>query len=362
VNATAGPAAPGRAGPAGVDAGRDPTAEERAAAAAVLRMISGIHISRAVFVAAELGIADLLADGPMSSAQLAEATGTHEPSLYRVLRLLAALGVLAEHDRRSFGLTVLGDRLRTDVPASMRSWAGLVDAVGGVRVFEPIVHTIRTGESGVDAAYGMGLFDFLARRPHDEARFDAAMAERTSAFAPSVAAACDFAGVRTVADVGGGRGTLLAAVLRAHPGLRGILAETPAVAAAAGPALEAAGVAGRCEVVAGDFFAAVPAGADRYLLANVLHDWDDDRAAAILARCRDAMAPGGRVLIIERLIPDDPEQALPALLSDINMLVVTGGMERTDAQYAALLDTAGLCLTRVTPVAPPYGVIEGVRA
>jgi O-methyltransferase domain len=257
---------------------------------------------------------------------------------------------------------VLGDRLRSDVPASMRSWARLVDAVGGVRAFDPIVHTVRTGEPGLDAAYGTGLFEFLAGRPADAARFDAAMTERTSAFAPSVASACDFAGAATVADVGGGRGTLLAAILRAHPGLRGVLVETPAVAAAAGPSLEAAGVAGRCAVVAGDFFAGVPAGADRYLLANVLHDWDDDRAAAILDRCREAMAPGGRVLIVERLIPDDPEQALPALLSDINMLMVTGGMERTNAEYAALLEAAGLRLVRVTPVAPPYGVIEGVLA
>ena len=340
----------------------EPTTMERAAAAAVLRMTSGIHISRAVYVAAELGIADLLADGPMSSAQLAEATQTHEPSLYRVLRLLASLGVLAGHEGRSFTLTVLGDRLRSDVPASMRSWARLVDAVGGVRAFEPIIHTVRTGEPGVDAAYGMGLFEFLAGRPADAARFDAAMAERTSAFAPGLADACDFTGAATVVDVGGGRGTLLAAILRAHGSLRGILVETQAVAAAAGPSLEAAGVFGRCEVVAGDFFAGVPAGADRYLLANILHDWADDRAAAILERCRRAMAPGGRVLIVERLIPDDPQQALPALLSDINMLVVTGGMERTNAEYAALLAAAGLRLARITAVAPPYGVIEGVLA
>ena len=354
------PAAPGRAGqPAGHS---EPTAEERAAAAAVLKMIWGIHISRAVYVAAELGIADRLAGGPMSSAELAAATQTHERSLYRVLRLLASLGVLTEPEPGTFGLTVLCDRLRTGVPASMRSWARLVEAVGGVRAFEPILHTVRTGEPGVDAAYGMGLFEFPQRHLAHAASFDAAMSERTSAFAPSVAMACDFTAVRTVADVGGGRGTLLAAILRAHGHLRGILMDAPAVAAGAGPVLQAAGVAGRCEVVAGDFFAAVPAGADRYLLANVLHDWDDDRAAAILARCREAMPAGGRVLIVERLIPDDPEQAVPALLSDINMLVVTGGMERTIPEYGRLLDAAGLRLGRVTPVAAPYGVIEGLPA
>jgi SAM-dependent methyltransferase len=353
-------AAPGRDARAAGDAG--PTDDERAAAAAILTMIWGIHISRAVYVAAELGIADRLASGPASSAELAAATQTHERSLYRVLRLLASLGVLTEREPPTFGLTLLGDRLRTDVPASMRSWARLVEAVGGVRAFEPILHTVRTGEPGVDTAYGMGLFEFLERHPAHAASFDAAMSERTSAFAPSVAAAWDFTQARDVADIGGGRGTLLAAILRAHGHLRGILMEAPAVAARAGAVLQAAGVADRCQVVAGDFFAGVPAGADCYLLANVLHDWHDARATAILARCREAVSPGGRVLIIERLIPEDPARAVPALLSDINMLVITGGMERTTAEYGELLVAAGLRLGRVTPVTAPYGVIEGLPA
>jgi SAM-dependent methyltransferase len=339
-----------------------PTAEQRTAATAMLRMIWGIHISRAIYVVAELGIADVLAAGPMSSADLAERTQSHEPSLYRVLRLLASLGVLAEGEHRSFGLTVLGDRLRTDALVSVRSWAMLAEATGGIRAFEPIVQTVRTGVPGVDLAYGMGVFEYLASQPEHAASFDAAMSERTAAFAPSVAAGHDFSGLRTVVDVGGGTGTLLAAILRPHGRLRGVLMETPAVAAVAGPALEAAGVTERCEVVAGDFFAGVPGGADRYLLANVLHDWDDDRAVSILAECRKAMAEDGRVLIIERLIPDDPEQAVPTLLSDLNMLIVTGGKERTNAEYGELLARSGLALGRVTPVAFPYGVIEGVRS
>jgi hypothetical protein len=342
--------------------GKEPIAEERAAAATMLRMIWGIHISRAVYVAAELGIADRLASGPMSSAELAKATQAHEPSLYRVLRLLASLDVLAEHESRSFSLTVLGERLRTDVPVSMRSWATLIEAIGGVRAFEPIMQTVRTGEPGVDIAYGMGLFEFLAKHPENAASFDAAMSERTSAYAPSVAAGHDFSGLRTVVDVGGGQGTLLAAILRAHGHLHGVLMETPAVAAAARPVLRAVGVADRCDVIAGDFFAGVPGGADRYLLAKVLHDWDDERAVAILARCRQAMPADGRVLIIERLIPDDPGQAVPTLLSDLNMLVVTGGRERTKAEYGDLLTAAGLKLNEVTPVAFPYGVIEATRS
>jgi hypothetical protein len=189
------------------------------------------------------------------------------------------------------------------------------------------------------------------------------MLERTAAFAPSVAAGYDFTGIRTVVDVGGGRGTLLAALLRGHGHLQGTLFEVPAVAAGARAVLDAAGVTGRCQVVAGDFFHAVPAGADCYMLANVLHDWDDTKAAEILASCRTAMTKHGRVLIIERLIPDNPAEALPVLLSDINMLVLSpGGRERTNTEYHRLLRAAGLRPGIIEPVTFPYGIIEGLPA
>jgi O-methyltransferase domain/Dimerisation domain len=350
----------GRAGVGQEAGGAEPTQEERAAAAAVLQMIWGIHMSRAVYMVAKLGIADLLADAPMTAAQLAEATQAHEGSLYRVLRLLAALGVLTEHDHRSFSLTILGERLRADVPASMRSWAMLVESVGGIRAWEPIIETVRTGKPGVDIAHGMGVFEYLAAHPDLAQKFQAAMSERTAAFAPSVAAGYDFTPLRTVADIGGGKGTLLAAILRAHGHLRGVLFDQPSVVAAAAEVLRAAGVADRCEIVPGDFFQGVPDGADAYLLANVLHDWDDADSVRILGACRRSMAKDGHVLIIERLIPDDLADAVPVLLSDLTMLVVTGGQERTNAEYGQLLAEAGLSLAKVQPVAPPYGVIEGL--
>jgi ubiquinone/menaquinone biosynthesis C-methylase UbiE len=350
----------GRAEAGRAAGGAEPTKEERAAAAAVLQMIWGIHISRAVYVVAALGIADLLAGGPMTAAQLAQATQAHERSLYRVLRLLASLGVLTEHDHRSFSLTILGERLRADVPASMRSWALLVDTVGGLRSFEPTIEIVKTGKPGPDIAYGMGVFEFLAARPDLTQKFQAAMSERTAAFAPSVAAGYDFSPLRTVADIGGGKGTLLAAILRAHGHLRGVLFDRPSVVAAAAEVLWAAGVADRCEIVPGDFFQGVPDGADAYLLANVLHDWDDADSVRILGACRRSMAKDGRVLVIERLIPDDLADAVPVLLSDLTMLVVTGGQERTNAEYGQLLDQAGLSLAKVQPVAPPYGVIEAL--
>lgn len=267
--------------------GTTPTSEERAAAATVLRMIWGLHVSRALYAVTELGIADRLAGGPATSAELARATGTHEPSLYRVLRLLAALGLFTEAPSRSFSLTILGDRLRSDAPASMRSWALLHGTVGGCQPFEHILHTVKTGQPGFGTAHGVSLFEFLAHHPGDAAVFDAAMAERTASFAPSVAAGYDFSGISTVVDVGGGRGTLLAAILRGHPHLQGTLFELPGVAAGAKAVLAAAGIADRCDVATGDFFDRLPAGADCYLLANVLHDWDDTKAAQILANCQN---------------------------------------------------------------------------
>ena len=339
----------------------EPAEEERAAAATLLPMIWGLHISRAVYLAAELGVADLLATGARTAAELAKATRTDEPALYRVLRLLAALGVLTEPEPRSFGLTALGDRLRSDVPASMRNWAMLADTVG-FHAYEPILDAARTGKSGLETAYGMTIFERLHGDAQRAARFDAAMSERTAGFAPSVAAAYDFAGMRVIADIGGGQGTLLAAILRRHEHLRGLMFEVPDVARRAASVLRDAGVADRCEIIAGDFFAGVPDGADGYILANVLHDWDDGRAVQILQACRRAMGTRGRVLIVERLIPDDLREALPVLLSDLNMLLLTGGQERTNAEYGRLLAAAGLRPGRIQPVATPYGVIEGLAA
>lgn len=334
---------------------------ERAAAGELLRMICGIHISRCVYVVAELGIADLLAAGPVSVDELARVTGTHERSLYRVLRLLAALGVFEERDGRSFGLTVIGERLRRDARASMRSWATMMDAVGALRSFEHVLHSVRTGGSGFDAAFGQGLFEFLAERVDNAAAFDAAMSERTAGFAPSVAASYDFSHVRRVVDVGGGDGTLLGEIVRRHAHLRGVVLETASVAARAAARLGAAGLGDRCEVLAGDFFEQVPPGADCYLLANVLHDWDDARATLILRNCRRSIVPGGSVLIVERLISQDGSDVVPTLLSDINMLVLSdGGQERTNAEYGELLTAADLKLGNVQPVAFPYGVIQGL--
>ena len=210
--------------------------------------------------------------------------------------------------------------------------------------------------------YGCGVFDYLADRPEASKAFDDAMSERTAAYAVSVAQTVDFSDTRTVVDVGGGKGTLLVEILRAHAHLTGVLFETPLVAARADAVLDAADLADRCEVFAGDFFEHVPARGDCYVLANVLHDWDDTRAIKILRTCREAMSGAGRVLIIERLIPQDDADPVPTLLSDINMLVITGGQERTNAEYRSLLEAAALTPKAVHQVAFPYGVIEAVSS
>jgi hypothetical protein len=254
---------------------------------------------------------------------LAGACGADESALYRVLRLLAALDVIAEVSPRSFGLTSRGSRLRSDSPASMRSCALIHGTFGGCRPHEHFLHAVRTGEPGFVKANGMPLFDFLAAHPEDAAIFNAA-------------------------------------ILRRHPHLRGTLFELPAVAATAEPVLAEAGVLERCAVTGGDFLHSAPPESDCCLLANVLHDWDDGTAVRILAGCRAAAAGNSRVLIIERLIPDDLAQAVPALLSDINMLVVTGGRERTNDEYCALLRAAGIRPGAIWPVTPPYGIIEGL--
>src|SRR5580700_9635692 len=207
---TSGVAGPRSNGPRATEA-------ERSSAASLLRLIWGIHISRCVYAVAELGIADLLADGPVSTKQLARRTGSDEPSLYRVLRLLAALDVFQEHDGGSFSLTAIGERLRSDATRGMRSWATFLEAIGGIRPFEHILQTVKTGTPGLECEFGTGVFEFLAQHPESAATFDRAMSERTAAYAPSVAQNYDFSDVRGVVDVGGGNGTLLVEILRMHP-------------------------------------------------------------------------------------------------------------------------------------------------
>jgi hypothetical protein len=326
-----------------------------AASAALLRMLQGLHASRAIYVAAKLGIADLLAHGPATSDELASLTDTHARSLYRILRLLAALGILVESETQRFALTPLGECLRTGAPNSVHAWATQLDGLGGLRPFDEILTAVRSGNPSLNHVLGTDWLTHLTAHPDIARTFQASMSERTAAIAPAIAAAYDFEALGTIIDIGGGRGTLLAAILSAHPRLRGVLYELPVVIANPEPVLRECA---RCEIVAGDFFTSVPSSGDAYILANVLHDWDDADCIRILRCCRRAMSSGAKVLVIERMITNGPAQSLPTLLSDLHMMLLTGGMERTNDEYARLFAEADLALTRVVPVRAPFAIFE----
>lgn len=323
-------------------------------------LIVGAWISQAIGVAANAGIADLLAAGPKLSTELADATGTHPSALYRLLRTLASVGLFTEVGPGRFALTPMGESLRSDVPASLR---GLSMFVCGEEAWQPwgrLDHSVRTGEPAFDHVFGMGSWEYRARHPEASTRFNAAMTSLTRQVVRAVADAYDFADMRLLVDVGGSHGVFLDALLRRHPGLRGILFDLPHVVEGARERLEA-GILERCQLVGGDMFEAVPEGGDAYMLSRVIHDWDDERSVAILERCRRAMAPEGRLLLVEEVLPPGDAPAY-GKLNDLHMLVGPGGQERTEAQYRALYEAAGLKLTRVVPTASRISVIEGVIA
>jgi hypothetical protein len=245
------------------------------------------------------------------------------------------------------------------VPGSFGDMQLMTDVVGGLKAYEHLLDAVRGGKSAFQYAYGIGVFEFLSTRPESVASFTAAMSERTAALAPTVAEGYDFGGAELIIDIGGNQGTMITAILTANPRMKGILFDLAEIIAGVDARLNAAGVAERCDARSGDFFKSVPAGGDYYLLANVLHDWDDDRSEAILRNCVHAMLPHAKVLVIECAIVDDPTKSLPTLISDINMMVQTGGKERTDNEHAELFARVGLQLTRVLPVLPPYAIFEG---
>ena len=307
------------------------------------RLINGFQVSQAIHVAAVLGIADLLAGGPRDAGDLATATESDAGALYRLLRALAAVGVLREEEGRRFSLTQLGDGLRSDAEAPVAGWAAFIGRPSYWQAWGALLHAVRTGENAFRHVNGADPWTYRAAHPDEAAAFDRAMADLTRRSHASVMAAYDFSRFATVVDVGGGNGAFLAAVLPAFPGMRGVLLDLPHAVAQAPAVFAAAGVTERCDAVAGDFFKEVPSGGDAYVLRAVLHDWEDDDAAAILAACRSAMDGEARLVVIERDL--GPPNAQPdAKLSDLNMLVAPGGRERTMAEYGDLLAHARLTL------------------
>jgi hypothetical protein len=320
-------------------------------------MLTGYWTTQCLHVAAKLGIADLLKDGPRSADDLARGTGTHAPSLYRMLRALASVGVFAEDGQGRFALTPLAACLRKDVPGSQ--WAmAIMMGEEHYRTWSEFLYSIRTGKTAFDHVYGMPVFDFLASHPGSAEVFDAAMTSVHGAETGAMLDAYDFTPCTTLVDVGGGNGSLLCAVLRRYPALRAILYDRPDVVERARPNLKAAGVEDRCTAVGGSFFTSVPPGGDAYLMRHIIHDWDDERCRLILGNCRTVMRPGGKLLVIEMVIAPGNEPSFAKFL-DVNMLAIPGGKERNEAEYRELFAAAGFRLTRMVPTAMEVSVIEG---
>ncbi|HKN56360.1 MAG TPA: methyltransferase [Amycolatopsis sp.] len=327
----------------------------------VLDLVFGYTAAQMINVAARLELADHLARGPLTTDELAGLTGAHGPSLYRLLRGLACFGIVGQTGTGSFELGPAGRSLRSDAPDSVRAMVMLLCAGETWRSWGELEHSVRTGEPAWPRVTGVDHFEFMAKHPEKAAVFNSAMAEYTRAAAPGIIARGDFARFGTVVDVGGGDGTLLAEILKAVPNARGVLFDLPAGLDAAARTMATAGVADRCDVLGGDFFTMVPEGADAYLLKSVLHDWDDSRAEEILGRCRKAMAPGGAILVAEPVLPStvDSPAVTGVVMSDLNMLVNTGGRERTATEFRGLFESAGLELAAITGEDADFCVLEG---
>jgi SAM-dependent methyltransferase len=322
----------------------------------IMRLGFGFAVSQALRVIIELGIPDLLAAGKQSADELAATTQSDADALYRVMRLLAPEGLFREVIPRHFELTEAGAMLRSDRPGP-GDFVRMINSEPYL-AFEQLLHSVRTGKPAFDKVFGSARFDWLSEHPEQAALFQRAMVALSQGSNEAVAEAYDFSPFTRIVDVGGGHGQLLSAILARNPHLSGVLFDLPSGVAAA---RQSAGGGLPCtEFIAGDFFERVPSG-DVYVIKKVVHDWDDARASVILRNCRKAMLPNGKVLVAETLVPpgDEPSQIKNI---DVVMLAVTGGLERTETQYASLLDAAGLRLERIIPTRAPISILEASAA
>src|SRR5215813_9428681 len=326
--------------------------------AQLIEMAIAIWRARALYAAAALGLADLLADGPRTAEGLAADTKTHAPSLYRLLRALASCGLFREVQPGVFAATPLGAALQRDAPGAARATILTLAGDWQWKAWDRFLDSVRTGEPGLKKACGRSLFDFLGTNPDDGALFDEAMIGMHGALGPALLQVYDFSIFPTIVDVGGGSGRLLEILLGANERQSGILFERPATAALARARFCTSELAGRCQIVEGDFFRSVPSGHKAYMLSHVLHDWDDEQCVSILCNCRKAIAPQGRLLIIESVLPpgDSPHHGK---MMDLLMLNVTGGRERNAAEFAELLRIAQFAVLRIIATSTHQSLVEG---
>ncbi len=327
-------------------------------ATTLLRLANGYQISQVIHVAAELRLADLIGDEPVSTVDIATRVGAHPGSLYRLLRALSTVGIFRETDDRCFVASPMSDLLRADHSRSMLGWATLIGRPYHWQIWGDLLHSVRTGEDATHHLYGVDIWQYRADKPEETTVFNAAMSALSRNVAPALIAAYDFTGFERIVDVGGANGALLAAILTASPRSTGVVFDLPYVVREAASVIRVAGLAGRCETAEGSYLDGVPAGGDAYILKSVLMDSTDEEAAAILQNVRTAMGAGGTLLVIEGVI-GAPNEGQRDAFSDLMMLVVTGGRERTQDEWAAVFAAGGFTLDSITPTASRFQVLEG---
>ena len=323
----------------------------------MIQYITGFWMSRAVWVAAKLGLADLLQSGPKTVDELAQETDTHAPSLYRILRALTSAGIFKKEGDGRFALTPLSETLVTNAPGSVR-WF-IISELGQEHypAWGNLMHSVKTGEIAFDNYFSADIWKYFSQHPEDAAVFNDSMSGMTAAANEAIMSVYDFSPFRKVIDVGGGHGGLITSILKQNPEATGVLFDAPPVIEGARPKLEANGVANRCEAVAGDFFKAVPEGGDVYVMKWIIHDWEDEKAITILKNCRRHIQPNGRLIIVDCVVPENDEPDFSKTF-DLNMMVMTGGKERTAVEFEQLLAAAGFKLLRVIPTDVPTSIVE----
>jgi hypothetical protein len=320
----------------------------------VARLASGYWHTQAIYVAAKLGVADALANGPRSAEELASVTGTNPRALYRLLRALASLGIFAEDDQHRFALTPMAECLRSDVPGSVRSLA-IIRGEWQYEAWGQLLYSVRTGGCAFEHLFGAPLFDYLAAHPDKGKLFDEAMTGVHGRETAAMLDAYNFSGIGVLVDVGGGNGEVITSILNRYPTVRGVLFDQPSVIQRHGPNVEPTG---RCTATAGNFFEAVPQGADAYLLRHIIHDWDDDKSIAILRNCRAAMGNNGKLLVVEGIVPPGNEPSVSKFF-DLAMMVLPGGTERTEDEYRRLFNASDFSLKRIVPTKSWVSILEG---
>ena len=329
--------------------------------ATLMQMSMGYAVPFLLRAAAQLCLADHLAGGARTAEQLATATSTHAPSLYRLLRTLACIGVFSEDESHRFSLTPLAEPLRSNVPGSVRTSVLSITGDLFILPWSKLRYSVQTGQGAFDKCFGVPFFDHLTANPEEAVMFSDLMIGLNSADAAAVAAAYDFSGFSHIADIGGATGHVLATILAGHPGPRGTLFDLPHNQAGAAELIAARGLADRISFSAGSFFESVPAGCDLYLLSHIIHDWSEDQCLTILGNCRRAMSPSGKLLVIEMVLTEG-NAFHPGKMLDMTMLALTPGQERTEPEYRALLARANFSLTRVIPTNAPVSIVEAVPA